>query len=437
MLIDFSVSNFRSIRESQRLSLTASSSKEARERHSFETGLRQAPYVLRAAAIFGANASGKTTLVRAIAFAREFILRSARDREPGEPIDVTPYLRSGESAERPSEFEIVFGFSGAVYQLGFTVDRKRVWSEWLFVTPKGKKTQRWIEREYDPKKREYSVYVNPSIPGERKTWIASTRDDALLFSTAVQLNAKAFAWPHHWLQSHLRVIRSPQRFSPSVTIDKIQNGDSKDVLAFMKGLGLDVDDFKIIEAEPLADDVAELFSPRMQEFATKNLKRLGRVLFGHRTAAGNLVYFPMEDESDGTKILFSLAGPWLDVAKKRITVIVDELHNSLHPFALKHLLDRYFTSQEKCGGQLIFTTHETVAMDEISLHRDQVWFMNRDLGGASSLTPLSDYKVRSNESYRMGYLRGRYGGLPFFPPEETRSDHEADCSDSPTDHVHS
>lgn len=439
MLIEFSVANYRSIKDLQRLSLTTSSSRDARENHSFVTDVKQVPHVLRAAAIYGANASGKTTLVKALAFTREFILRSARDHEPGQPIAVTPYLRDADSAGKPSHFEIVFTFRGAVYQLGFTLDRRRVTSEWLFVTPKGKKVQRWIEREYDSDTGQYNTYVNPSVPGERKTWIASTREDALLFSTAIQLNAKAFGEAHHWVQSHLRVIKRPQHFSPQVTIDRIEKLGNGAVLSFLQALGLDVDDIKIEAADPPKIEVTELFAPNLHEFATKELEKRRKVLFGHSANDGRMVYFPIEEESDGTRVLFALAGPWIDVSDNNITVVVDELHNSLHPFALRHLLDEYFTNRSKGGGQLIFTTHETYAMDEMSLHRDQIWFMNREVHGASSLTPLSDYKVRSKEPYKMGYLRGRYGGLPFFPPimigNFEPSDVDGEASDKEHNHI--
>lgn len=302
--------------------------------------------------------------------------------------------------------------------MGFTLDEHRVRSEWLFVTPAGKQVQRWIEREYDEEQSRYNTYINPAVSGERKTWIASTRDDALLFSTAVQLNAKPFAMAHHWLQRHLRVISSPRAVSPQFTAKMMEDEEQRNrVMEFLRDLGLDVADVKTERGEALEESAVAAFPDDVRRDVLKNLRTRRNVLWGHTTDTSELVYFPLEEESEGSRVLFSLAGPWLDIYDNRVTVIVDELHNSLHPFALRFLLNRYFSAAAgKAGGQLIFTTHDTLAMDEVSLHRDQVWIMDRDRDGCSSLTSLAEYKVRSKEPYRTGYLRGRYGGLPIQRP---------------------
>jgi hypothetical protein len=124
-----------------------------------------------------------------------------------------------------------------------------------------------------------------------------------------------------------------------------------------------------------------------------------------------LVEFDQEDESDGTRALFSFSGMWLDVIENERVLIVDELDASLHPLMVHYLVKLLHHQERK--AQLIFTTHDTTILSQKILRRDQIWFMEKDEKNATQLYPLSDYSPRDNEAIERGYLNGRYGGIPF------------------------
>ncbi|MCB0124198.1 MAG: ATP-binding protein, partial [Caldilineaceae bacterium] len=123
-----------------------------------------------------------------------------------------------------------------------------------------------------------------------------------------------------------------------------------------------------------------------------------------------------DEESEGTKAFFAFAGPWLDVLKNGWVLAVDELDSSLHPLLVKHLVQMFHNPQiNKNGAQLIFTTHETSILSQEVFRRDQIWFVEKDEFNATSLYPLSDFSPRKGvENLESGYLRGRYGALPYF-----------------------
>ena len=133
----------------------------------------------------------------------------------------------------------------------------------------------------------------------------------------------------------------------------------------------------------------------------------------HQGADGKLIPLDFEEESDGTKVVFSVAGPWLDVLKNGYTLVIDELHNSLHPHALKFLVSMFQNPEINISNaQLIFTSHETSVMTKDFIHQDQVWFVEKDNADSSELFPLSDYKVRDVAAFQKLYLNGRYGAVP-------------------------
>jgi len=136
--------------------------------------------------------------------------------------------------------------------------------------------------------------------------------------------------------------------------------------------------------------------------------------FLHKTDTGGSVPIHFSDESDGTQRLFAFAGPWLDVLANGRILFVDELGTSLHPLMVRFLLGLIQnTDINKHNAQLIFTTHDTSILDTDILRRDQVWFVEKDSDQASKLYPLSDFVPRKGEALEKGYLKGRYGALPF------------------------
>lgn len=412
MLIEFSVANFRSFLERQTFSMVAGSEKDHGTRHSFEVKDKAVSRLLRSAAVYGPNAAGKSNLVLAMGVFWTFVLNSAKQTQEGEKIDAFPFKLIKKSTLEPSEFEAVFIKNGTRYQYGFSIDENRVWEEWLYAVPSRGRIQRWFERTYNKDKDNYDWYINPSLKGKRQVWKESTRDNALFLSSAVQLKSESLREPFNWFQEEFGVISSTEKFSVSPTAKKCQHEESKEkVLSFLKCADLGISDIVVRErevtSEQLPDDLPEELIK--QALSQKHLE----VLSKHKDEDGDDVIFPFTDESDGTNVLFSLAFPFLYVLEGGGVLVVDELHNSLHPHMLRFLVGLFQDPDSNPNkAQLIFTTHDTSLMSGDFMKRDQFWLAEKDKRQATKLVPLLEFKPRKGEALERGYLGGRYGALP-------------------------
>jgi uncharacterized protein len=414
MLVRFSVKNYRSFRDEQILSLEAGRQTVGKKGRTFSSGTKSVPNLLHGAVVYGANSGGKTNLVRALHFMQEFITDSARGQH-GDEIDVEPYRLDPKCRAAPSEFEIVFVVAGTLYQYGFSVDQRRVYAEWLYETPSEGRIRHSFSREFNKALSEYEWYINPRVRGERKLWQESTRDNALFFSTAIQLNAQEFQAPFDWIKSKLRVLMSND-FSHHYTAHRCHvHDEKKSVLEILRSVDVGVSDIKTTEDEidetVIPNDVPESIRNRL----LKEMKgqRVYGVEIARKSRDGSLVYFDLDDESTGTNILYNLAGPWLDTLCNGYTLVMDELDSSLHPLALRALVSMFFDASQNIGdAQLVITCHEATLLRDDLLRSDQVWFVDRTPDEGSKLYPLSEFKPRQNESFLRGYLGGRYGGIP-------------------------
>jgi len=416
MLIEFSVSNFRSINNRQSLSMLPGKAPEARHRYSHETGIKALPNVLRAAAILGPNGAGKSTLVEALEFMQGFVRNSAREGQEGDEIDVTPFLLGAETSSLESEFEVVFLLGETRYQYGFIVSEARVHAEWLYVVPKTGRMQRWFERAYDSNSGSGEWYINGVVKGERETWRRSTRDNALFLSTAVQLNSETLKPVFDWFRTKLRIVKSSQRLSDSYTAKQCSSSDSKSkILNLLGNVDTGITDLEVLEQEMSDDNIPASLPDEIK--ARLKGTTFYDVKAGRHVPGRGTVYLDLDTESDGTRVLFALAGPWLDVLENGLTLVVDELSNSLHPLAFRHLVSLINSSSNDSGAQLLFTTHDTTILTGKILHSDQVNLIEKNVKYESEIHPLSDFNVRSDEAMQKGYLGGRYGGLPLIDAE--------------------
>src|SRR5579863_3504159 len=151
MLIQFNVANYRSIKESQTLTMVASKDDSHQDSNCIKTGIPALPHLVRSAVLYGANASGKSNLVSALAFMRSMVETSAVSIREGQTLNISPFRFDSKTADQPSEFEITLIEDGVRYQYGFEVNTTRVIREWLFACVK-RKAQLWFERKYDAKK---------------------------------------------------------------------------------------------------------------------------------------------------------------------------------------------------------------------------------------------------------------------------------------------
>jgi len=416
MLIEFSVKNYRSFWGTQTLNMSAGSIKELQDENTFAPQIEALPGLLRSAVVYGANGSGKSNLIKAIAFMQELVLSSSKESQEGEKIKRKPFLLHSDGVSQESEFEVVFMQDEIRYQYGFSVTETRVTHEWLLAYP-GNRAQRWFERSYNPEKKEEEWYFGAKFSGNKKTWQESTRSNALFLSTAVQLNSEQLQSVYRWFQ-RMVIVGHGELIGRFFTTEHCEDTEKcKDVLGFLKGAGIDVDDISVKERKidnlkfP-PDMPGELRILIQNDLQGKSVKE---VFFKHKlNSSDDFALFPLTEESDGTQKLFAYAAPWLDVLHNGRVLIVDELDNSFHPHLVRYLLRLIHSSKSNtANGQLIFSTHDTSILDPKILRRDQIWFMEKDNEHATQLYPLTDFHPRKNEALEKGYLQGRFGALPY------------------------
>ena len=415
MLIEFSVTNYRSFLTPQSLTLTANTATEFQEENTFVSPVLNLPRLLCSAVVYGPNAAGKSNLVQAIAFMKRFVLSSAKESQEGEEIDVTSFLFKLQNSRNPSEFEVLFIQDDIRYQYGFAANSKRVTGEWLFAYPEGR-AQKWFERNYDPETHKDIWYFGSKFTGHRRVWQEATRSNALFLSTAIQLNNEQLKPVFKWFDKTLVVLGKRESIAPVFSTGECEEAKKK-ILKFMNAADLSITDISLEKKDFSMEDLPAEMPQSIKEEIAKDLKgkKLTRLLFMHPSSDnGEDVALDFDEESAGTRKFFELAGPWLDVLEKGLVIFVDELDSSLHPHLVRFLLNLIHNPEmNPRNAQLVFNTHDTTVLDQTLMRRDQVWFVEKDEENSTRLYPLTDYKPRKGEALQKGYLYGRYGALPF------------------------
>jgi len=417
MLIEFKATNYRSIKETQTLSMVSSKYyNDLVEENCFDSGVGSLAQLLRTAVIYGPNAAGKSNLIRAIHFMQSFVLQSHKHQE-GQRINTMPFALSSDARTKPSEFEIFFIQDGVRYQYGFALNAERVTEEWLLAYPEGKQ-QRWFQRIYDDKKGKDNWYFGSKFTGRKQLWQESTRKNALFLSTAIQLNNEQLKPVFEWFQHKLAVILPRDPINLNFSIDQCASEEGKaNIMKFMNSADLSISGINVeLKKIPIPPEILPSGIPqKLKEKMVKDLHEKGVPLirFQHRDDKNEPVFFDISDESDGTQRFFAFAGPWLDVMAKGRVLFIDELDTSLHPLLVRFLIETLHNSKTNPhNAQLIFTTHDTSLLDAELFRRDQIWFMEKEKSNATTMYPLSDFRARKKEALEKRYLQGRYGALP-------------------------
>ena len=399
MLIEFSLKNFRSIKDRVTLSMVATSAQEIASTHLIPTNLSFS--LLPSAVIYGANAAGKSNVIRGFQQMRNIVAGSSVKTQRGDGFDVTPHLFDAETASAPTEMEVIFiGGDGVRYQYGFSVTEEIVHDEWLFAYPKGRQ-QTWFSRIYDSETRSKEIKTGPKFLGDQRvisSWINQTRENALFLSTAIQLNNQQLQPVFDWFRF---------RHVQTATVDAfLQSRFAEKILMTMQSADLGVDGLHVVREEVASQYAIDGLSEDRHGFlAAKTV---------HRTKEGNEVFLDMTEASQGTKLFFQFIGPWYDALSNGGVVVVDELNGSLHPFLFHYLVAMFNDPEINTGaGQLIFTTHDTTLLDQSKLRRDQVWFVEKRYDNSTDLYPLTEFSPRKGrDNIQQNYLMGRYGALP-------------------------
>ncbi len=432
MLLEFSAENFRSLRDRQTLDLRANATRDLGELIRLPAGLGNKTHgLLTAAAVFGANASGKSSLFLAADFMRSAVLRSAEGAVEGAgALENVPTFRFSHSHRTgPVTLRVCFLLNNIRYEYGFTikprdVDNKftRISSEWLRSWPQQRARDIFLRGEAarDAKKgaNQPCWWVSESdFQGGRRLaadLFEQTRDDVLFLSLASQRNHPSAKAVVAWFNDQFCTVWSGRR-----TRTEQRAVAEPTFLAYLGRLLRAADTG--IERVEISHDAAEERS--MRERFSKVAAQLPVELLGqfyttrtlHRGQDSEEVALELSEESAGTQRLFELAGPIHDALQQGRCLWIDELDTAMHHCLLRALIKLFqSTESNPHGAQLLFTTHDAAVMDPTLLRRDQIWIVEKDVDQGSQLYSLVDIedKPRKDQPLFKSFLSGRFGGVP-------------------------
>lgn len=444
MLIEFSVANFRSIRDEITLSMVASNTVKELEGEAGESNNvffdQNDKKYLKSAVIYGANGSGKSNLLTAMLFLKQFVRNSSNSGQGDQVIPVIPFLLNTANKKEPSSFEITFVLDQMRYRYGLQVTQEKVTAEWLFgieANSKGKESY-YFTRD------EESIKVNAKNFKEGKNIVGNTRNNALFLSTVAQLNGPLAQGILKWFGSNFNILSGLSDHTVDFTKEKVWKDIEfrKKVVELMRVLNSGMEDIylqeSILENLPVPSPVATQNNSKLTAILDQLKEEVRKLrpdvitdqqdvdvssMHKQYDAAGNfvdIVALDFDFQSSGTKKLFALLGPWLECLENGEILIVDELDSKFHTKLTAELIKLFHSKLNANNAQLIFASHDTNLLRKDIFRRDQIWFAEKDDKGGTDLYSLVEYKVnqatsvRNDASYEKDYLMGKYGAIPYF-----------------------
>jgi len=422
VLLTFTAANVRSYRDEVTLSLLATRLARKDVRRELRTRSSAPVGVLPAAGIFGSNASGKSTILFAMADMRRIVADSFRSGSRSSGIDRSAFALDDACSGKPSRFEVELILHGVLWQYGFEVDDERVLGEYAYHYPKGRQA---LVFDRTPE----GVSFGPPFRTAGRALRRFERDNALLLSVAGAADYEHLAPLYQWFLRNLLLAQAANRGARAVrTADLVKEPETKErVMALVHAADLGVCDLERAGVDP---EVAERLQRALRVLwgeegdpdssdEDNNIVFADTVRLKHRGASGEVEFDP-ELESEGTMVWVGLIGPVVDVLGGGHVLLADELDNSLHPNLVSTLVEMFQDPRlnPRCA-QLIFNTHDVGVLgdsDRGTLGRDQVWFAQRELDGATTLYSLADFRPRRDEALGRRYLQGRFGAVPVVNP---------------------
>jgi AAA15 family ATPase/GTPase len=419
MLVQFKLRNYKTFRDEAKLSLVPSKYyKERSEENLFEVP-KFGMQLLKSAVIYGANASGKSKLVEAMVFMKQFILQSSKDSQKGDLIPVQPFRLSTETENAPTEMELIFIYKGEMFRYGLEVTRDRVVAEWLYHREKVKEVELFYREGQD-----FEVHRQFKV-GDMLSKEKLVRENALMLSVAAQFNDVKAGKILEWLKKFNALSGLREEGYQGYTMGRTQDeGIKKEILTMLRQADLGIEDVELeyLDLDKLPKDMPREMRKKLEEVIKKengavfsDVITMHRKYDGDNSPVGTERFSLKNEESSGTLKFYALTGPIIETLASGDTLVVDELDSKLHPNLVCHLVD-IFNSREKNphNAQLIFNTHDTNLLSSGAFRRDQIWFAEKDRYGAATLYSLSDVKnVREKEDLEENYIRGKYGAIPY------------------------
>ena len=400
MILQFSCSNHRSIKEKVVFSAIASSD------NTFEKTLKSFGNmrVLRSAVIYGANGSGKSNFIDALGFMRHLVSESI-NHQPGQEVFQAPHKLA--SKDIPSEYDIQFVKNGVRYAYGFAIVRNVVSSEYLYYFPNGRQVK-IFERENE------EIRPGDKYKNAFDVSLGILKDNRLFLSCAANYtNIKEIEDAFLFFRQDIVVYNPHVNNWTEYSINLMQQDSEvkQTFLRILDALGTDVKDVRVklentrLNAKDLPSDMPDT----LKEFLSSQDTKLIEAKLIYDNFETDLI----SEESTGIKKLFELICPIIDIINNEKILICDEMETGLHEAMVYQIVNLFHSARKDRFAQLIFSTHDTSLLDSGLFRRDQVWFTQLDEERATDLYSLLEIKnVRKTENLKKGYISGKYGAIP-------------------------
>jgi len=407
VLRSFRVANHRSIRAEQELLLMPAYDK-----------IRP---VVPVAALFGANASGKSNLLDALKFMQTAVRDSYADWKPGTGVPRRPFKLDPDAAAEPSVYVVDLLLDGVRHIYGFEVDDEKVREEWLYAFPHNRR--RVI---FDRTDQQIKLGSTLADHRARTTLLTElTRGNTLFLSAAAHANVAEVLPLYEWFRTRMAVLDPSPRADRHTLVEGLMPGSParRAVLGLLRAADLGITD---VIVDPAHTELLALQKDQsVLDLSPEDLLDKVRALLDRQPAGSPLRFIHgaasatlnLEEQSEGTRAWMAIIDCLLDVLADGRVMVVNEVDSSLHPRLTRHLVEMFKDPETNTrNAQLIIACQDATLLgrdlDEDILPRDSVWFVEKDRRGATSLYPLSGFKPRKDENTERRYLAGLYGAVP-------------------------
>jgi len=436
MLLRFIAKNFLSISEELEFNMFPYNKLRTHQSHIFKTNNVD---LLKVGALYGANGSGKSNIIKAIHYLHDIVVES----EVNHPDYSTTFFKLNEKyKDLPAEFEVEFKSEDSFFSFGVQLLNGKIIEEWLYELDLENKKDRLIFNRTKNSEGKIELKVTPNYTQTDKDKILfqlyaeEILDDDQSFLNLIHEKkqypeiVKAYRWFRHQLYIIYPISRYADLISKIIDNKKFRNFTNEIISKLDTGVSkVDVEKipFKIYfgdDDKELKESIEERFkkgAKRVVLQASKNQVAVvlnedgelyvNKIITKHTCNDNKMLTFQLDEESDGTRRLFDLLPAIELLINEESVFFIDEIGRSLHPSLLKEFLKLFL--ERKTKGQLIFTTHESYLLDLKIFRQDEIWFVEKDKTGSTKTYPLSEFKPRYDLDIRKGYLNGRFGAIPF------------------------
>ena len=435
MLVRFSTSNYLSFDKEIEFSMIPGRTRKHAD-HIVRDPTWNGIDLLRLALVFGANASGKSNLVKAMNFARDLIIRGTK---PKQRIPLMCHKLRKNCSNSPSKFEFEFKRKNNYYLYGFELNTDVIHTEWLYKT--NAKTRKLLYERKTCESGDVSVNFGLNYKN-KKDWdflnfvAKGTRSNQLFLTESIERNVEYFNDVYSWFYDVLHIIFPQSTYMGGDFLPGSNNQISSSIIEYLRQFDAGVSNISFkpdtleLNLSDMPDNVKERLMSRFRSDArlmlnTPQGQRLiltmgkdqkmtvFRMITKHKIKdTDEEVEFDLGFESDGTLRMLDLIPSLMRMSETDVVFVIDELDRSLHPNLSKRIIQQFLTLNPKINSQMIATTHESILLDLNILRRDEIWFTEKDEKGATNLYSLEEFAPRYDKDIRRGYLLGRFGSIP-------------------------